>query len=306
MDDTTSGTARLLTSNAVVLRDFSRDNATKPLDALYYRPQRGEPPFPAVVINEGLGGLKRPRELRYGRFLAEHGFAALVIDSFGTRGYGRAPHPVRAAAVTETMMLADAFAGLSWLARRPEIDAARIANVGFSYGGMIVILTAYEQIRRHFVSGDEAFAAHVSYYGPTVPRLVDYRTTGAPVAILNGALDANFDPRRLDLIAGDLRNGGSPVENIVFDAAYHQWDGDDAVVRHDRFNIRRLATRIEPDQTIVDERTGHRVRGHLSRLAMILRSVSLAGYGLKCDLDVMRRTDEILLRYLTATPQDAG
>ena len=305
MDDSTGGAARLLTSDVAVLRDFTPKTATTPLDALYFPPKKGEPPFPAVVISEGLGGLKKPREPRYGRFLAEQGYAALVIDSFGTRGYGRAPHPLRAVAVTETMMLADAFAGLTWLAAKPEIDATRISNIGFSYGGMIVILTAYEQIRRHFVPGAEGFAAHISYYGPTVPRLVDYRTTGAPVAILNGALDANFDPRRLDLIAGDLENGGSSAESIVFDGAYHQWDCDDFTVRHDRFNISQLATRIDPDYTIIDERTGHRVTGRLSRLAMLARSVSLAGYDLKRDADVMRDTDEILLRYLATARRES-
>jgi len=72
------------------------------------------------------------------------------------------------------------------LAGRDDVDEKQISNIGFSYGGMICILTAYEQLRRMFVRSDDRFAAHVSYYGPTVPRLEDYRTTGAPVAILNG------------------------------------------------------------------------------------------------------------------------
>jgi hypothetical protein len=158
-----------------------------------------------------------------------------------------------------------------------------------------------------FLRSDDRFAAHVSYYGPTVPRLEDYRTTGAPVAILNGELDMNFDPRRLDLIAEDLTQGGSAVENIVFPDTYHQWDSDDMVRRFDRFNIRAMATRIDPGNRIIDERSGTEITSFRSRLLAIARSVSLKGFHLLRSENVMRETDKILLRYLatrTDRPSD--
>ncbi|MEM7694597.1 MAG: dienelactone hydrolase family protein [Pseudomonadota bacterium] len=298
MDDVTYSRVAIPTGNPFVLTDHAMDKKPAQLKAELYLPATTKPPYPAVVICEGLGGVKDARERRYGRFLAQHGFAGLVIDSFGTRGYAGAPHPIRAINVTESMMLADAFSALTWLARRSDVDRRRIYNIGFSYGGMICILTAYEQIRRHFVETDDKFAAHVSYYGPTVPRLIDPTTTGAPVAILNGERDNNIDLKRLDLIAGDLKVGGSAVENIVYENAYHQWDSDDHQRRFDRFNIKALGTRIDPSHAIIDERTGRTVKGFTSRLAMIARSVSLKGFELHRDPDVMRATDEILLRYL--------
>ncbi len=298
MDDVTYAKVRIPTANPFVLSDFKLGETPELLHAELYLPATTKPPYPAVVVSEGLGGVKHARERRYGRFLAQNGCAALVVDSFGTRGFGKAPHPIRAINVTELMMLADAFGGLSWLAAREDIDAQRIFNIGFSYGGMICILTAYEQLRRHFVAGDEKFAAHVSYYGPTVPRLVDYTTTGAPVAILNGDCDQNFSPKRLELIAEDLRNGGSAVENMVFENVYHQWDSDDHERRFDPFNIQNLGTRIEPNGHIFDESSNRQVRGFSSRLLMIARSVSLKGFHLKRDAETMAKTDELLLRYL--------
>jgi len=298
MDDVTYQKVRIPTANPFVLSDFAKGGREALLSAELYLPATTPPPYPAVVVSEGLGGVKTARERRYGRFLAQNGCAALVVDSFGTRGFGKAPHPIRAINVTESMMLADAYGGLKWLAARPDVDSQRISNIGFSYGGMICILSAYEQLRRYFITGDEKFAAHVSYYGPTVPRLVDYTTTGAPIAILNGELDQNFSPKRLDLIAGDLRNGGSAVENLVFENVYHQWDSDDHERRFDRFNIQNLGTRIDPEQQIIDEKTGNIVRGFTSRLMMIARSVSLSGFHLKRDPEIMRKTDELLLRYL--------
>lgn len=266
------------------------------LVADYYRPATDTAPFPGAVVSEGLGGVKTARERRYGRFLAQHGCATLVIDSFRARGRAGAIHPVRAIAVTESMMLSDAFAGLAWLADRAEVDSSRIFNVGFSYGGMIAVLAAYEQLRRHFLGADgPRFAGHVSYYGPTVPRLEDPTTTGAPVVIFNGARDDNLNRARLEAIVADLERGGSPVTSIVFPAARHQWDSNDHVERFDRFNLRPGAVTIRRDGTIVDERGGRRVEGFWSRLGMLWNSVSLRGFYLRRDEDVMRRTDAILL-----------
>lgn len=298
MDDVTYERVRVPSASPFVLTDFGKEATVTPLFAELYTPATTPPPWPAVVVSEGLGGVKDARERRYGRFLAQNGFLALVVDSFAARGFHTAPHPIRAINVTETMMVADAFHALAWLAERPDVDRQRIYNIGFSYGGMICILTAYEQMRRTFLASDDRFAAHVSYYGPTVPRVEDYRTTGAPVAILNGELDQNFDPKRLELIVGDLRNGGSAAENIIFADTYHQWDSDDHTRRFDRFNIRRMATRIAPDNRIFDETSGREIRSFPSRLLAIARSVSLKGFHLMRNPDVMRETDEILLRYL--------
>ena len=302
MDDIRYETVTISTNSPFVLTDHSIGQTPDRLQAEFYRPATRKPPYRGVVVSEGLGGVKNARERRYGRFLAQHGFAVLVVDSFGARGYGKSAHPIRAINVTESMMLADAFACLTWLCAHDEVDSQHVYNIGFSYGGMICLLTAYEQIRRHFVVGPERFAGHVSYYGPTVPRLEDYATTTAPVTIMNGALDANFDETRLELIAGDLKKGGSPVENLVFDNAYHQWDSDDHERRFDRFNIRALTTLIDPGNLIYDEKVGNRIRGFVTRTAMIARAVSLKGFHLMRDAELLQKTDEILLRNLNAGP----
>lgn len=304
MDDILYERIEIPTLSPFVLTDVGRKDASRPMKAELYRPANATGPLPAVVISEGLGGVKVSRERRYGRFLAQCGFAAVVMDSFATRGFAKYPDPLRALNVTEAMMLADNFAALQWLAARPDIDADRIYDIGFSYGGMMVILTAYEQLRQVFVPGPERFAAHVSYYGPTVPRLVDYRTTGAPVCIMNGSLDRNLNAARLDLIVEDLRNGGSAVENIIFENAYHQWDSDDHERRYDPFNLHDLAVRIEPDNRIYDEKFGRRIESFTSRALMIARNVSFKGFHLMRNAEYFQRSDEILLRYLTVTADE--
>ncbi|MEM8852466.1 MAG: dienelactone hydrolase family protein, partial [Pseudomonadota bacterium] len=137
MDDITFTEVEIASRSPFVLNDLGPQTPHAALKAGYYTPATQEPPFGAVVVSEGLGGVKTARERRYGRFLAQHGFAALVIDSFDARGHAGSPHPLRALRVSESMMLADAFASLTWLAARPEVDGNRVGHIGFSYGGMI-------------------------------------------------------------------------------------------------------------------------------------------------------------------------
>ncbi|MCQ0986505.1 dienelactone hydrolase family protein [Jiella marina] len=268
------------------------------LDAKLYMPRDRDGPVPAVVISHGLGGAKPAREHRYGRFLAEHGYATLVFDSFVSRNMDRFGDPVKALRVTETMLLADAFAALEHLSVRPEIRSDAIAVAGFSYGGMIAMLTAYEQMASLFLPNGPRFSAHVSYYGCTVPRLDDPRTTGAPVALMDGELDANTSMDRLAEIAADLTAGGSNVRKEIFEGIYHQWDGDDRSPRKVRFHLANCRFRIGRDNRVRDEGSSLVMKGPWSRALMIARSVVPRGYVILADQDATARSDRILLETL--------
>lgn len=155
---------------------------------------------------EGLGGLKESREIRYGRMLADRGYVVLVVDSFGARRLARTIETWRALRVTAAMMLADAFSGLRFLKQDLAVDLAAISIIGFSYGGMVSVLAAYEQIRSLFArSFAERFAGHVTYYGCSVPRLEDSTAAGGPVLMLMAERDRNVSLIRTEQIALDLR-----------------------------------------------------------------------------------------------------
>jgi dienelactone hydrolase len=274
---------------------------TADLQAELYLPDAsGGGSHPAVVVLDGLGGPKGSRERDYGRRLAAEGYVAIVLDSFATRGVGESGDLKRAIAVSEAMMLADAFAALDHLATRPDVDRSRIALMGFSYGGMISVLASYEQIARLFLPHGPRFRTHLSYYGCSIPRLDDPATTGAPVTLLLGEYDRNVSIPRSEAIAGDLRLGGSPVEMRVFERVYHQWDGSDETKRFFPFNLRRLRFRVGRDAEVRDERTGLRITGRASRVGLIALWTDPTGYSMLRDEEIAKRTDEILLAALAA------
>jgi dienelactone hydrolase len=268
-------------------------------------PPGARSPVPAVVIMEGLGGLIQPREFAYARKLAGRGYAALVVDSFGSRGAAHLSHPRRALTVTESMILGDAFGALQFLSRHPRIDPTRIFVMGFSYGGMVSVLTAYESLRSLYVEGEERFAGHVSYYGCSVARLAEPEATGAPVLMMLGEKDRNVSPERCEQIAADLRAAGAPADVVVYHDTYHQWDGEDDKPRFVPFSLHRCRFVMEPDYSVRCERTGLRMRGLASRAAMIAGNVGY-GYHILRAPEVTERSDAMLFRFLDEAATEAG
>src|SRR5207302_866379 len=128
----------------------------------------------------GSGGVLASRDLTYAPQLARMGVAALVVDSFGARRDRGTEFIERVLNITETMMLADAYSGLGFLAARPEIDPRRVVLTGFSYGAMAAMYGMYAQIANKMAPGGPRFAGHVAFYGPCIGRFDDSRTTGAP------------------------------------------------------------------------------------------------------------------------------
>jgi hypothetical protein len=101
----------------------------------------GRGPFPAVVIVPGSVPAHVDTYDLWALFFASRGFAVLTYDK---RGVGASTGTyVRAATDANLRALAgDALAGVDWLRRRPDIDAARIGLSGGSQAGWAIAIAA--------------------------------------------------------------------------------------------------------------------------------------------------------------------
>ncbi len=270
--------------------------------ALLYLPPDASPSHrvPAVVLLHGSVGNTGERGRRYGAPLAALGVAVLVPETYGARAdlgrsfIGRALH------ITETMFDADAYAGLRTLAADPEIDASRIALVGFSYGGMATEYAMYRTVADRLVppSGPH-FVAHVAYYAPCIARFDDSRTTGAPLLMMYGGKDQLIHPARCEQVAGDLRRGGSAVTVTVFPNAVHQWDGELAprlIGRH----LADCAFRVARDGTVHEAHTGIAMTGPLTRGLILLACTGSRPWPIGRDPAVASQSDGDLERFLAS------
>ncbi|MBS0530875.1 MAG: dienelactone hydrolase family protein, partial [Proteobacteria bacterium] len=152
-------------------------------------PEHISDPAPAVIIVHGISGYRESNEGYVAAELRKAGFATLTYDSFAARGTTGAA--LQGSAGYLPPGVADAYAALRFLLGEPRIDAGRVAIIGFSYGGEIAHLTAFEAVRSALSSGSGRFAAHVAFYpGGTFGAIAEANAyTGAPVLMLLGGKD---------------------------------------------------------------------------------------------------------------------
>lgn len=262
--------------------------------------------LPAVVMLHGSGGVLAARELTYGRQLAGMGVAALAVDAFDARRDRATGFTERLLNITETMLVADAYAALDYLASRPELDPRRVALIGFSYGAMATMYALNAQVAERLSPQGRRFIGHVAFYGPCIARFAERRTTGAPLLMLYGDGDEIVDPRRCDEVADDFRAGGSEVKVIAYAGAAHQWDGSFGRRLIGR-NLAPCDFEVEADGTIRDRNTGFAVSGPLMRKLTLGLCVEDRPYPIGRDDSVRAQSNRDLGRFLAglfALPAD--
>jgi dienelactone hydrolase len=109
------------------------------------------------------------------------------------------------------------------LASHSQIDAGRIAIVGFSFGGEVAHLTALEPLRAALRLGPHRFAAHVAFYPAgvfgAIPTSGAY--TGAPMLMMLGELDDNLPVAKIGDYLAYARAAGAPppIEVVIYTGA---------------------------------------------------------------------------------------
>jgi dienelactone hydrolase len=188
-------------------------------------PEEAKDRYPAAIIVHTIAGYREANEGYAAAELRKSGFATLTYDSFaarGTTGFAMSGSPGYLPAG-----VADAYAALRLLTGEPRIDADRIAIVGFSFGGEVAHLAAFEQIRSALNPGPGRFAAHVAFYpaGNFGAMAERGAYTGSPVLMLLGEKDDNLPVAKIESYLAYTRAAGNPapVEAVTYPGAYHAW-----------------------------------------------------------------------------------
>ncbi len=207
------------------------------LKALLWRPA-GAGPFPAVLFLHGSGPqlyvtIPGSIELKLGPLFARHGYAFLFLFRRGvglsrgpTPGPGLAPQAPagdqdarnqRQLQLLQTEALDDALAGLATLCAQPDVDRARVAVVGHSFGGMLALLLAERDSSLRAVV-DFAGAA-MSWRGspPLRARLqAAVRQLTVPVFFIHAANDYSIAPG--ETLSAEMFAQGRPGQVRIYPA----------------------------------------------------------------------------------------
>jgi len=222
---------------------FPSADGTTSLVGFLFLPD-GPGPHPAIVLLHGRSGpyssLARGvytaatlsgRHLAWGRFWQEQGYVALLVDSFGPRGYPagfpRDSYRQRPAAVSEQAVRPlDAYGALAYLRARTDVMGDRVGLQGWSNGAMTALVTMADTapgITRPTPA--TGFRAAVALYpGCDMEHVKRRFAPYAPVLLLIASADDEVSPKACESLAARSRAAGAPVEIVVYDGAEHNFD----------------------------------------------------------------------------------
>jgi dienelactone hydrolase len=186
----------------------------------------GEGPFPAVVQLHGCGGLEA-QSYRWARWFAQHGYVALVMDSFGPRHVngdcrsGPDEPPV-------TARFDDAFGALRYLQSLPYIRGDRVAAVGWSQGGVYAMAVingpSLERAKKRGVElPAPGFAAGIGIYPGGCLSLLNEQAIH-PLLVLIGGADDWTPAATCARMVDAMRARGADATIVVYPGAYHYFD----------------------------------------------------------------------------------
>src|SRR3954452_16775818 len=200
----------------------------------------GDAPRPAVVLMHGCSGLLNPEGRIFPlyrawmRALFAKGYDVLTVDSAASRGFGQTciAGPNRITMWRDRP--SDAYAALAYLQAQPAVAADRIALMGWSQGGGVVLLSINDKSIGRPAGLSHDFKAAVAFY----PGVCNDRrqskpftevepqgwTTQLPLLVLFGAADtwSPLAPCQAFLDAAKAR--GNPVELKIYPNAGHAFD----------------------------------------------------------------------------------
>ena len=189
-----------------------------------FRP-RGAGPFPAIVLMHGCHGVSR--SIRdWGRWFRGHGYVALVVDSWASRGLGEQCSP--GVDLPNTARFDDAIGALRWLQAQPDVDRERIGIIGWSNGGAFSLAavngpTAERAKQRGVDVPPPGFRAAVGMYPGACQSLINELSV-KPVLILIGGDDDWTNPAECQAMAARQRAKGADVAIVVYPGAVHYFD----------------------------------------------------------------------------------
>ncbi len=171
------------------------------------------------------------RHAFWGHLWADHGYAALLVDGFGPRGYphGFPAHSYddRPEELNEVIVRPlDAYGALRYLRSRAEIDGAHVGLQGWSNGGSATIATMSDTTLASMgLASKDGFKGAVAFY-PACG--LHGRFDGgfhpyAPLRIFSGAADEEVSAQHCARIVQAARPG-SDLTIQIYDGATHDFD----------------------------------------------------------------------------------
>ena len=221
----------------------SADGRTTLVGYVYTPQETGKSRVPAVVMMHGRSGAYSTladgrydaatlsqRHQMWGRFWAAQGYVAILVDSFGPRGYPqgfpRFSYKDRPKELDEvTVRPLDAYGALAYLRTRPDVAPDRIGLQGWSNGGSAALATMAPDSPGRAANMPGFRAALVFYPGCRLKhRFGKGFAPYAPVRVFHGRADEEVSSARCRRLVERSRARGGDIAIEIYPRATHDFD----------------------------------------------------------------------------------
>jgi dienelactone hydrolase len=165
--------------------------------------------------------------------LASLGYVAFSLDMYGKGKTTADPKEAGRLAGTfrsdRQLMRARALAGLDVLKGRPQADPARLAAIGYCFGGTVVLELAR--------SGADLKGVVSFHGGLATPNPADAKNIKGKVLVLHGADDTFESPAEIAAFQEEMRQARVDWQMVYYGGAVHSFTNPDA----DRAGIKGVA-----------------------------------------------------------------
>lgn len=221
----------LLTAALIVMADAPAARAQQPvrlpmadggkpavLTGTLFRPATSRTPAPAVAIFHGCGGIG-VNVTRMAQRFAGQGIAALLVDSFGARGVVNACTRNWPTVAQAKDRMRDIDSAVAWLKAQTFVSADRVAVMGYSYGGGVVLMRALRP--------DPALGVRAVIAVYPDCTLLDGEVALAarqPVLMAMAELDDWTPVRQCEVMLSRVGTTRQSIEIRVYPGAHHSFD----------------------------------------------------------------------------------
>ena len=182
----------------------------------YFAAPESNMPVPGVIVAPEWWGRNDYTEQR-ARELAEHGYAALAIDMYGdkkvTTASNQAYEWMMQTFEDPDTIVNRATAALNTLAAQDEVDADKLAAIGFCYGGKVALDLARSNAPLQAVA---TFHANLSPKAPAQEGQVQ-----AEILVLHGEQDSMVSLDDVESFRKEMQAANVKHDVIIFKEAKH-------------------------------------------------------------------------------------
>lgn len=178
----------------------------------YLAKPTGPGPHPAVIMIHEFYGL-RPEIVGKADALANEGYVVIAPNVFRSGTTNWIPRAIYNVITADNSQIdGDVDAAYQWLAAQPDVQADRIAIMGFCFGGGTAL--------RYSLSNNQ-LAATAVFYGQPISDPAKLKALSGPVLGIFGGADGSIPLAEVEALRQGLQEAGVPNEITVYEGQPH-------------------------------------------------------------------------------------